>query len=73
MAQHLIVVHLDPSRATLRARDGLTFEIPADWLPVDAQEGAAVLADVSPGGHRTELAVRLVEGVTEPEGTDVGA
>jgi hypothetical protein len=73
MAQHLIVVHLEPSGATLRARDGRTFEVPADWLPVDTQEGAAVLADVSPGGHRTELTVRLVEGITEPEGTDVGA
>jgi hypothetical protein len=73
MAQHLIVVHLEGGGATLRSRDGHAFEVPAAWLPRDIQEGAAVIADIDRGEHRTRLTVRLVEGTTEPEGTDIGA
>ncbi|MEX2542690.1 MAG: hypothetical protein WD314_12835 [Trueperaceae bacterium] len=73
MSQHLIVVHLEAGCATLRSRDGHSFQVPAAWLPAEVQEGSAVIADIDRGEHSSRLAVRVVEGTTEPEGTDIGA
>lgn len=73
MSQHLIVVHIEGENATLRDRDGHGFQVPSDWLPSGSQEGSAVLVDVSQEEARTELNLRLAEGITEPEGTDIGA
>lgn len=70
---HLMVMAVEDGRATLRDKSGATFEVPDEWLPSAAVEGASVTLDLSPGDVEAQISVRVVRGTVEPEGTDIGA
>lgn len=73
MEQHLIIDAVHAERATLRDKDGDHFEIPVAWLPRGAGEGTALIVEVTSHDASARFTVRVVEGVSEPAGTDVGA
>jgi hypothetical protein len=48
----------DAGCAVLKREDGLTFPVPVDWLPKEAQVGQQV--DVRLEASETEMTIRLV-------------
>jgi hypothetical protein len=74
MTEHYIVTEIDgEGTATLRKKAGHLVRVPSAWLPQGLSEGAAVIVEASAAPTGSEISVRLVGGVSEPEGTDIGA